>query len=56
MTKQIEKEIHIRMPLDVRESIKAIAKDDGRSMASMVRFIITDYVREYEKLNGAKDD
>lgn len=40
-----EKRFSVRFPLDVLETIKQLAKEDGRSINSEIIWILRDYIR-----------
>ena len=40
-----EKRFSVRFPLDVLDTIKQLAKEDGRSINSEIVWILRDYIR-----------
>ncbi len=48
--------ITVRIEKADKAAMIEIAKDDNRTLSSLIQFIIADYVYEYNKLHGGKDD
>ena len=50
-----KKTIGIRIPTQSLEKLRFIAKQDSRSVSSMIRVLIYDCVEEFEKEHGTID-
>lgn len=48
--------LSVRVPDEVKAAVEAAAKDERRSVASLVELIVSDWLKEKGYLDNAEDD